>query len=150
MAQVQSRNALDFEAPIIELESKIEELRTFSQSTDVDLSGQIEQLIERCNEKKRAIFSKLTPWQKVLTARHPGRPLTSDYIHLVFEDFIELRGDRSFRDDPSIACGLGRVEDLRVMVIGHRKGKDTTEKLACNFGCPHPEGYRKALLKMKL
>ena len=105
MAQVQAKNSLDFEAPILELESKIEELRNFSQSTDVDLSGQIEQLIDRCNEKKRAIFSKLTPWQKVQTARHPGRPLTTDYIHLVFEDFIELRGDRSFRDDPSMARG---------------------------------------------
>jgi len=147
---VQARNALDFEAPILELEAKIEELRSFSQSTDVDLSGQIEQLIERCNEKKRAIYSKLTPWQKVQTARHPNRPLTSDYIHFIVDQFMELRGDRAFRDDPAIACGLGRINGRRVMIIGHRKGKDTGEKLACHFGCPHPEGYRKAILKMKL
>jgi acetyl-CoA carboxylase carboxyl transferase subunit alpha len=150
MAQAQARNGLDFEAPILELESKIEELRTFSQSTDVDLSGQIEQLIERCNEKKKAIFSKLTPWQKVQTARHPGRPLTTDYIHLLVKDFMELKGDQAFRDDPAILCGLGRIGGVRLMLIGHRKGKDTTEKLTCNFGCAHPEGYRKAILKMKL
>jgi acetyl-CoA carboxylase carboxyl transferase subunit alpha len=150
MPQAQSRNGLDFEAPILELESKIEELRTFSQSTDVDLSGQIEQLIERCNEKKKAIFSKLTPWQKVQTARHPGRPLTTDYVHLLVKDFIELKGDQAFRDDPAILCGLGRIGGVRLMIVGHRKGKDTSEKLACNFGCAHPEGYRKAILKMKL
>jgi acetyl-CoA carboxylase carboxyl transferase subunit alpha len=150
MAQTAHRVALDFEAPIVELENKIEELRTFSHSTNVDLSDQIAQLIERCNEKKRAIFSKLTPWQKVQTARHPGRPLTTDYIHHLVEDFIELHGDRAFRDDPATLCGLGRIDGLRLMIIGHRKGKDTSEKLACNFGCPHPEGYRKALLKMKV
>ncbi len=150
MPPSQPRNALDFEAPIQELESKIEELRSFSMSTDVDLSGQIEQLIERCNEKKRAIFAKLTPWQKVQTARHPNRPLTTDYVHLLFEDFMELKGDRSFRDDPSIITGLGRMGGEPWMVVGHQKGKDTAQKLACNFGCPHPEGYRKAILKMKL
>ncbi|MBI4585156.1 MAG: acetyl-CoA carboxylase carboxyltransferase subunit alpha [Planctomycetes bacterium] len=150
MASPSTRVTLDFEAPILELEAKIEELRSFSLSTNVDLSDQIAQLSERCNEKKRAIFSKLTPWQKVQTARHPNRPLTSDYLHLLFEDFLELHGDRAFRDDPSIVCGLGRMEGQRFLIIGHRKGKDTAEKLACNFGCPHPEGYRKALLKMKL
>src|SRR5262245_18773656 len=103
------RTSLDFEAPILELEAKIEELRSFSQSTDVDLSGQIEQLNERCIELKRAIYSKLTPWQKVQTARHPSRPLTSDYIHLIVEDFMELQGDRAFRDDPAIVTGLGRI-----------------------------------------
>ncbi len=150
MASSQPRNALDFEAPIQELEAKIEELRSFSMSTDVDLSGQIEQLLERCKEKKRAIFAKLTPWQKVQTARHPNRPLTTDYIHLLFEDFMELKGDRSFRDDPAIITGLGRMGGERWMVVGHQKGKETSEKLACNFGCPHPEGYRKAILKMKV
>jgi acetyl-CoA carboxylase carboxyl transferase subunit alpha len=141
---------LDFEAPILELESKIEELRSFSMSTNVDLTDQIQQLIERCNETKRAIFSKLTPWQKVQTARHPNRPRTSDYVQLLVDDFMELHGDRSFRDDPAILSGLGTIGGRRVMVIGHRKGKDTTEKLACNFGCPHPEGYKKAMKKMRL
>ncbi|MBI4604652.1 MAG: acetyl-CoA carboxylase carboxyltransferase subunit alpha [Planctomycetes bacterium] len=145
-----SRNVLEFEAPIQELEQKIEELRNFSQSTQVDLSDQIEKLLERCNEKKRAIFAKLSPWQKVLTARHPKRPLTSDYVGLMVEDLVELYGDRSFRDDPSILTGFGRLGGERVCIVGQRKGKDTAEKVACYFGCPHPEGYRKALLKMKL
>ncbi|HVR73802.1 MAG TPA: acetyl-CoA carboxylase carboxyltransferase subunit alpha [Planctomycetota bacterium] len=144
------RIMLDFEAPILELEAKIEELKSFSRSTQVDLKDQIEKLIERCNEKKRAIFAKLTPWQKVLTARHPKRPLTSDYIQFMFQDFVELYGDRSFRDDPSIVTGFGTLGGERVAIVGHRKGKDTAEKLACNFGCSHPEGYRKALLKMQL
>jgi acetyl-CoA carboxylase carboxyl transferase subunit alpha len=150
MASTPRPAALDFESPIIELENKIEELTSFSLSTNVDLSDQIAQLNERCNEKKRAIFAKLSPWQKVQTARHPSRPLTSDYLHLMVEDFVELFGDRSFRDDPAIVTGLGRIDGQRFMIIGHRKGKDTTQKLACNFGCPHPEGYRKARAKMKL
>jgi acetyl-CoA carboxylase carboxyl transferase subunit alpha len=150
MAQGSVRNGLDFEAPILELEQKIEELRTFSQTTQVDLSDQIEKLLERCNEKKRAIFAKLTPWQKVLTARHPKRPLTTDYVQIMVEDFVEVYGDRAFRDDPSILTGFGKLGGHRVCVIGHRKGRDTAEKLSCYFGCSHPEGYRKALLKMKL
>src|SRR4029450_1466140 len=150
MPQVNIRNGLDFEAPILELEAKIEELKSFSQSTQVDLSDQIEKLTARCNEKKRLIFSKLTPWQKVLTARPPRRPLTSDYIHYMVEDWVELFGDRAFRDDPAIVTGFGRIGGQRVCLIGQRKGKDTAEKLACYFGCPHPEGYRKALLKMQL
>ena len=150
MAQLNGRNGLDFEAPILELEGKIEELRNFSQTTQVDLSDQIDQLLERCNDKKRAIFSKLSPWQKVLTARHPKRPLTSDFIQLMVKDFVELFGDRTFRDDPSIVTGFGELDGRRICIVGHRKGRDTSEKLACYFGCSHPEGYRKALLKMKL
>lgn len=140
----------DFEGPILELERKIEELRTFSQSTQVDLSDQIATLLERCNERKRVIFSKLTAWQKVQTARHPKRPLTSDYVQRFVTDFTELFGDRSFSDDPAILTGLGRIGKHKVCIVGHRKGRDTAEKLACNFGCPHPEGYRKAIRKMKL
>jgi acetyl-CoA carboxylase carboxyl transferase subunit alpha len=150
MAPLNGRNGLDFEAPILELESKIEELRNFSQSTQVDLSEQIELLLDRCNDKKKAIFSKLTPWQKVQTARHPKRPLTSQFVQLMVEDFVEVYGDRSFRDDPSILTGFGRIGGQRICVVGHRKGRDTAEKLACYFGCSHPEGYRKAMLKMKL
>lgn len=150
MAQPIPRNGLDFESPITELEKKIEELRTFAQSTEVDLSGQIDTLIARCNEKKRAIFSKLTAWQRVQLARHPQRPLASDYIQLMVQDFIELYGDRAFRDDPSIVTGLGIIGDQKVLVVGQRKGKDTTEKIACHFGSPHPEGYNKAMLKMRL
>ena len=142
--------SLDFEAPIIELEAKIDELKQFSQSTDVDLSDQIEKLQLRCEEKKRAIFAKLTPWQKVQLARHPDRPVTSDYTERLVEDFVELHGDRTFGDDPSIVTGLGILRGRRVLVVGHRKGRDTAEKVACHFGSSHPEGYRKALLKMKL
>ena len=150
MAPIPYREGLEFEAPILELEEKIEELKNFSQTTEVDLSDQIRELNDRCNERKRAIFSKLTPWQKVLTARHPKRPLTSDYISLIVDDFVEVYGDRSFRDDPSIVTGFGHMDGRRVCIIGQRKGKTNADKLACNFGCPHPEGYRKALLKMKL
>ncbi len=142
--------SLDFEAPIVELENKIEELRTFAQSTDVDLSGQIDTLVARLDEKKRAIFANLTPWQKIQLARHPQRPLTSDYIAAIFDDFMELFGDRSFRDDPAIVTGLGRISGRRVLLVGQRKGRDTAEKISCHFGSPHPEGYRKAMQKMKL
>jgi acetyl-CoA carboxylase carboxyl transferase subunit alpha len=151
MAPPSSRNlGPDFEVPILELEKKIEELRNFSATTQVDLSDQIDKLLERLSEKKRVIFSKLTPWQRVLTARHPRRPLTTDYVQMMVEDFVEVYGDRAFRDDPSILTGFGRIGGHRVCVIGHRKGKDTAEKLACYFGCSHPEGYRKAMRKMKL
>jgi acetyl-CoA carboxylase carboxyl transferase subunit alpha len=154
MAQSSSSGSPDFEAPIVELEEKIAELRTFAQSTtdafSVDLSGQIQELMERLNERKRAIFAKLTPWQKVQLARHPRRPLTSDYVQHIVDDFVELHGDRAFRNDPSIVTGLGRIGGQRVVIIGHRKGRDTPEKIACHFGSSHPEGYRKALLRMKL
>ncbi|MCZ6792854.1 MAG: acetyl-CoA carboxylase carboxyltransferase subunit alpha, partial [Planctomycetota bacterium] len=133
-----------------ELEAKIEELRNFSESTDVDLSDQIEKLKVRCREKRQAIFSKLTPWQRVQLARHPERPLTSDYVAMFVEQFVELHGDRCFADDPSILTGLGRIEGRKVLLVGHRKGRDTAEKIACQFGSSHPEGYRKAILKMKL
>ncbi len=140
---------LEFEAPIVELEAKIEELRSFSQTTEVDLSGQIEELERKCDEKKRAIYSHLTPWQRVLIARHPERPLITDYVKMIVTDFLELYGDRAFRDDPAMLTGLGRIGKRRFLIVGHRKGKSTREKVECNFGCAHPEGYRKALLKMR-
>ena len=141
---------LEFEAPIVELEAKIEELRNFTQSSEVDLSGQIEELVRKCDEKKRAIYAHLTPWQMVLIARHPDRPLLTDYIKMIVTDFLELHGDRAYRDDPAILTGLGRIGGRRLMIIGHRKGKSTRRKVECNFGCAHPEGYRKARLKMRL
>lgn len=150
MASTVYRDGPDFEAPIIELEEKIEELKNFSQSTQVDLSDQIRKLVSRCEERKRAIFSRLTPWQKVLTARHPRRPRTSDYIQMFVDDFVELYGDRAFRDDPSVVTGFGWFEGRRICVVGQRKGRNTSEKRDCNFGCPHPEGYRKAMQKMRL
>ena len=150
MAKSSNSQRLDFEAPIIELEKKIEELRTFAESTEVDLSGQIEKLVKKCDEKKRAIFNNLTPWQKIQLARHPQRPLTTDIVKAIVADFIELFGDKAFRDDPAILCGLGRIDEQRILLVGHRKGKDTAEKVACHFGSPHPEGYKKALIKMKM
>ena len=140
---------LEFEAPIVELEARISELRAFSQSSDVDLSGQIDELVRKCDEKKRAIYSHLTPWQRVQIARHPQRPLVSDYIKFIVTDFLELHGDQAFRDDPAIVSGLGRIGGRRVMIIGNRKGRTTPEKVECNFGCAHPEGYRKAMRKMR-
>ncbi len=140
---------LDFEAPIVELEARINELSAFSQSSDVDLSGQIEELVRKCDEKKRAIYSHLTPWQRVQIARHPQRPLVSDYIKSIVTDFLELYGDQAYRDDPAIVAGLGRIGGRRVMIIGNRKGRTTPEKVDCNFGCAHPEGYRKAMRKMR-
>lgn len=149
MDPVSPTAGLEFEAPILELEAKIVELRSFSESTDVDLSGQIEELEKKCMEKKRAIYDHLTPWQKVQIARHPQRPVFEDYVKWIVTDFMELHGDKAYRDDPSIVTGLGRVGNRRMMIIGHSKGKTTQEKIACNFGCAHPEGYRKAMLKMR-
>ena len=143
-------HGLDFEAPIVELENRISELRTFSESSEIDLSGQLEELQRKCEEKKRAIYSHLNPWQRVQIARHPQRPLTSDYIKGFVTDFLELHGDGAYRDDPAIVTGLGRIRGRKVMIVGHRKGKTNPEKVACNFGMPHPEGYRKAMKKMRL
>ncbi len=150
MENESSAHGLDFEAPIVELENRIAELRTFSESSEIDLSGQLEELQRKCEEKKRAIYSHLNPWQRVQIARHPQRPLTSDYIKGFVTDFLELHGDGAYRDDPAIVTGLGRIRGRKVMIVGHRKGKTNPEKVACNFGMPHPEGYRKAMKKMRL
>jgi acetyl-CoA carboxylase carboxyl transferase subunit alpha len=150
MENESSAHGLDFEAPIVELENRISELRSFSESSEIDLSGQLEELMKKCEEKKRAIYTHLNPWQRVQIARHPLRPLTSDYIRGFVSDFLELHGDGAFRDDPAIVTGLGRIRGRKVMIVGHRKGKTNPEKVACNFGMPHPEGYRKAMKKMRL
>ena len=150
MENESSAHGLDFEAPIVELENRISELRSFSESSEIDLSGQLEELMKKCEEKKRAIYTHLSPWQRVQIARHPLRPLTSDYIRGFVSDFLELHGDGAFRDDPAIVTGLGRIRGRKVMIVGHRKGKTNPEKVACNFGMPHPEGYRKAMKKMRL
>jgi acetyl-CoA carboxylase carboxyl transferase subunit alpha len=141
---------LDFEVPIQELEKKIEELENFSKNTDMDLSGQLKQLRERCNDLKREIFRNLNPWQRIQLARHPQRPLTMDYINLMLDDFVELYGDRTFSDDKAIVTGFGKIGGRRILVVGHRKGRSTKDRIACNFGSAHPEGYRKALHKMGL
>jgi acetyl-CoA carboxylase carboxyl transferase subunit alpha len=141
---------LDFEEPIMELEKRIAELESFSSRAEVDLSEEISKLRERADATKEEIFSNLTPWQRVQVARVAGRPVTSDYISLLFENFIELHGDRNFRDDKAIITGLGTLDGRKCMIIGHRRGKTTKERMECFFGSAHPEGYRKALAKMKM
>jgi len=141
---------LEFERPILELEQKIEELQNLSATTGMDLNGEIQPLKERCARLLRETFASLEPWQQVAVARHPNRPLLNDYVTMLFDPFFELSGDRAFADDHAILTGFGRIGDERVLLVGHRKGKTTREKIACNFGCAHPEGYRKAMAKMKL
>ncbi len=141
---------MDFEGPILELRRKIEELESFAESTEMDLRGQIEQLRQRCRELQREVVAKLTPWQRVQLARHPARPVFSDYLVQVFDDPLELHGDQAFGDDAAIYTGFAKFRGRSVLVVGHRKGKNTKERIACNFGSAQPEGYRKALLKMKL
>ncbi len=143
-------SALDFEKPILELERRIEELKQLAESEKIDLSSEIRQLTQRLKKLKREIFENLTAWQKVQVARHPGRPYTLDYINLIAKDAVQLHGDRLFSDDKAIFSGLAKIDDRKVAVIGHQKGRDTKENLLRNFGCAHPEGYRKALRMMKM
>jgi acetyl-CoA carboxylase carboxyl transferase subunit alpha len=140
----------DFEKPILELENKIEGLKSFSAEKQVDLSSEIDNLEAKLTELKKEIYSNLTPWQKVQIARHTQRPTTLDYVRLIMKDFIELHGDRLYRDDQALITGLARIEDKKVAVIGHQRGRDTKENLERNFGCAHPEGYRKAMRVMQL
>ncbi|HET8609759.1 MAG TPA: acetyl-CoA carboxylase carboxyltransferase subunit alpha [Burkholderiales bacterium] len=141
---------LDFEQPIAELESKIEELRYVQDDSALDISEEITRLQKKSQSLTKSIYGKLTAWQVAQVARHPQRPYTLDYIGKIFTDFEELHGDRAFADDPAIVGGLARFNDQPVMVIGHQKGRDTKEKIKRNFGMPKPEGYRKALRLMKL
>ncbi|HYY60002.1 MAG TPA: acetyl-CoA carboxylase carboxyltransferase subunit alpha [Burkholderiales bacterium] len=141
---------LDFEQPIAELETRIEELRYVQDDSAVDISEEIQRLNKRSQALTKDIYGKLTPWQVAQVARHPQRPYTLDYVQMLFTHFEELHGDRSFADDPSIVGGLARFNGEACMVIGHQKGRDTKEKILRNFGMPKPEGYRKALRMMKL
>jgi len=143
-------SGLDFEKPIIELERKIEDLRKFTSDERINLSEEIKHLEQKLEKVKKDVFKSLTPWQKVQIARHPQRPFTLDYITMIMSDFIELHGDRAFKDDLAMVAGLARVDGRKVMVIGHQKGRDTTENLKRNFGSAHPEGYRKAMRLMKM
>lgn len=141
---------LDFEQPIADLESKIEELRFVQDDSAVDISEEISRLEAKRLTLTKDIYAKLTPWQIAQVARHPSRPYTLDYIQHIFTDFEELHGDRAFADDKAIVGGLARFNGQSCMVIGHQKGRDTKEKIARNFGMPRPEGYRKALRLMRL
>lgn len=141
---------LEFEQPIAELETRIEELRFVQDDSAVDISEEIQRLTKRSQSLTKDIYGKLSPWQVAQVARHPQRPFTLDYIQGLFTQFEELHGDRSFSDDASIVGGLARFNGTACMVLGHQKGRDTKEKIARNFGMPKPEGYRKALRLMKL
>ncbi|MDO6387935.1 MULTISPECIES: acetyl-CoA carboxylase carboxyltransferase subunit alpha [unclassified Uliginosibacterium] len=141
---------LDFEQPIADLESKIEELRFVQDDSAVDISEEISRLEAKRQGLTKDIYAKLTPWQIAQVARHPQRPYTFDYVEHMFTDFEELHGDRAFADDKAIVGGLARFNGQSCMVIGHQKGRDTKEKIIRNFGMPRPEGYRKALRMMKL
>jgi len=140
---------LDFEQPIAELESKIEELRYVQVESAVDISEEIDQLSKKSLQLTKDIYSDLTPWQITKIARHPERPYTLDYVADIFTDFVEMHGDRHFADDLSIVGGLARFNGNACMVIGQQKGRDTKERTARNFGMTRPEGYRKALRLMK-
>jgi acetyl-CoA carboxylase carboxyl transferase subunit alpha len=141
---------LDFEQPIAELETKIEELRFVQDDSAVDISEEIGRLQKKSQTLTKDIYAKLTAWQIAQVARHPQRPYTLDYANGIFEGFEELHGDRAFADDAAIVGGLARFNGETCMVIGHQKGRDTKEKIRRNFGMPRPEGYRKALRLMKL
>jgi acetyl-CoA carboxylase carboxyl transferase subunit alpha len=142
--------ALEFEKPIAELERQIAELRRLATQRSLDVGREIAPLEERLAEMRGEIYRNLTPYQRVQVARHPRRPYALDYINTVLSDFVELHGDRLFRDDPAIVAGSARLDGRPLVVIGQQKGRDTKDNLKRNFGMSHPEGYRKALRLMKL
>jgi len=141
---------LEFEKPLVRIHNDIVELEREHAESGHHLSREIAVQKKRFTSTMKRLYAKLTPWETVLVARHPRRPLSTDYIGMAFRDFCELHGDRSFGDDKAIITGFARIGKHKVMLIGHNKGKDIKERIACNFGCAHPEGYRKALAKMKL
>ena len=143
-------NYLDFEQPIAELQKKIDELRYVANGSEVNISDQIQQLEVKSRELTAQIFNSLTAWQIAQLARHPQRPYALDYIKAIFTDWDELHGDRSYKDDAAIVCGIARLDGRPVAVIGQQKGRDAKERVYRNFGMPKPEGYRKALRIMKL
>lgn len=143
-----AKNYLEFEKPIVELEEKLAEMKKMSDTLEIE--GEILQIEKKVNELKESIYKGLTRWQRVQLARHPERPYTLDYIYLMTEHFVELHGDRYYKDDKAIVGGFAQLGDHKVMMIGHQKGRDTKSNLYRNFGMPNPEGYRKALRLMKL
>ncbi len=143
-------NPFSFLDPLVELEEKINELKRLSESTGMDMSQEIASLSAKFADETRRTFQELSAWQRVQLARHPLRPQTSDYIDLMVEDFVPLAGDRLYGNDEAIICGLGRIGGRSCAIIGQQKGKDVHERRRCNFGSPHPEGYRKAMRIMRL
>ena len=145
-----SNYVLPFEKPILELEQKLADLRGVSEDQKIDMKSEIGTIEKKIAETKEKVYSGMTPWQKVQMARHPMRPYTRDYIDRITTDFRELHGDRLYRDDRAIIGGTANFRGRSVMILGTQKGRDTKSNLECNFGCPYPEGYRKALRLMKL
>ncbi|MEP6589999.1 MAG: acetyl-CoA carboxylase carboxyltransferase subunit alpha [Gemmatimonadota bacterium] len=141
---------LEFEKPLAELERQIDELKRVGDERHIDVTGELTTLEAKLDARREEIYQGLTPMQRVLVARHARRPYTLDYLSSIFTDFIELHGDRLFRDDPAIVGGWARLGGVSVMVIGHQKGRDTKDNIKRNFGMPHPEGYRKALRLMQM
>jgi len=141
---------LDFEEPIIELRERIDELKSLNGNLTGKYEIELEKLNTKLDKARKEIFSSLTPWQRVEMARHPGRPYTNDYVKHLFSDWLEIHGDRKFADDAAIVSGIGSLEGVSFVVVGHEKGRKTAEKVKRNFGSAHPEGYRKALRVMKL
>lgn len=141
---------LEFEKPLIQLEKQIAELENHTNGEAADIGAEIRKLRQSHSSLLKKTYSRLTAWQTVQVARHPGRPQSVDYMQAFVKDFCELHGDRRFGDDPAIITGFGRVGPHKALLVAHHKGKETREKIGCHFGCAHPEGYRKAMLKMKL
>ena len=142
--------SLPFESPVHELQTKLKELEAFSQEQDIDVSHEIQNMKKKIEQTRDTIYENLTAWQKVQVARHPNRPYTMDYIETMTTDFVEIHGDRIHRDDRAIVGGFARIDGQKIMIIGSQKGRDTKSNVETNFGCAHPEGYRKALRLMKL
>ncbi|MCX5681117.1 MAG: acetyl-CoA carboxylase carboxyltransferase subunit alpha [Candidatus Omnitrophica bacterium] len=141
---------LDFEKPILELEHKIFELKGIHSKKRVNIAPEIKKLDEKLAKLRTQIYENLTPWQRIQIARHPDRPYTYDYIRLMAEDFLEVHGDRLFADDYAMVAGFATIDKQKVFIIGHQKGRDVKENVMRNFGCAHPEGYRKAMRLMKM
>jgi acetyl-CoA carboxylase carboxyl transferase subunit alpha len=140
---------MEFEKPLRELERQIKEIELFAKEKEIDMSEEISRLLAKQEALKKKIYNELTRWQKVQIARHPKRPTFLEFVAMIFNDFLELHGDRLFRDDPAMIGGLAYLEDIPVTVVGQQKGRDTKENIYRNFGMPHPEGYRKAIRLMK-
>ena len=139
----------DFETPMLEIEAKIQELLHLNRG-DENVEKQIIELRRKWNEVTAEIYSGLSPWQIVQVSRHKDRPYTRDYLNLAFDEFVELHGDKHFGDDRAMLTGFAKIDQFKVMVVGHQKGRTYKERATCHFGCAHPEGYRKAMSKMRL
>lgn len=142
--------ALDFERHILEMEQKLKEMKTLSSSKNMNVEEEIKRMEEKLALEKKQVYQSLTPWQRVQMARHPKRPYTLDYIGCCMTDFVEIHGDRLFSDDKALIGGFAKLDGMKLLIVGHQKGRDTKENLFRNFGSAHPEGYRKAIRLMQL